>query len=231
MTAVFRLMTANLLHERCDASDFARVLEAHDPDVVVTQELGPTAADILASAYPHHQLRPALDFTGRGIATRFPVEFGDIDMPGRNGTSAILNVSGVGVSLAGVHLHNPILFPWWSSARQRGRQLDGLFEWLDRSSEPVIVAGDFNASPRWPAYRQVAERLTDLAVVWAARAGRDAERTWAWRPGWPRLLRIDHVFGRGLVATAVTVDTIRGTDHNPVIVDLELVQTTPRSTE
>lgn len=215
-------MTANLLHQHCDAADFVRVLEEHDPDVVVTQELGPVTADILASAFPHHRLRPALDFTGRGIATRFSAEFGDIDMPGRDGTSAILDLGGIALRLAGVHLLNPIHFPWWVSARERGRQLSGLFEWMSRSSGPLLVAGDFNASPRWPAYRQVADRLTDLVADWAGTAGRDAERTWAWRPGWPRLLRIDHVFGDGLVATSVKVDTIGGTDHNPVIVDLKL---------
>lgn len=222
MTALFRLMTANLLHERCDASDFARVLARHDPDVVVIQELGPVTADILASAYPHHRLRPALDFTGRGIATRFPTTFGDIDMPGRDGTSAVLSVRGVDVRLAGVHLLNPIHFPWWVSARERGRQLDGLFDWISTPSGPLLVAGDFNASPRWPAYKRVASRLDDLVADWAARTGLDAERTWAWRPGWPRLLRIDHVFGAGMVATAVQVDTIGGTDHNPIIVDLAL---------
>ena len=222
MVAKFRLMTVNLLHERSDAADFTRVLTHHDPDVVVTQELGPASADVLASAYEYHRLRPALDFTGRGIATRFPAEFDDIDMPGRDGTSAVLDISGSRVWLAGVHLLNPIHFPWWVSARARGRQLRGLFEWLSRSGQPLVVAGDLNASPRWPAYKQVAGTLDDLVVEWASRHGVEAERTWAWRPGWPRMLRIDHVFGKGLRATRVDVDTIRGTDHNPVIVDLSL---------
>jgi endonuclease/exonuclease/phosphatase (EEP) superfamily protein YafD len=222
MTETFRLMTANLYHEHCDAADFARVLAHHDPDVVVTQELGPLTADVLAGAYPHHSLRPALDFTGRGIATRLPAEFGVVDMPGRDGTSAIIDISGTRVRLAGVHLANPIQFPWWVHGRARGRQLRGLFEWMDRSGDPLLVAGDFNASPRWPAYKQMAERLDDLVVEWSARNGTETERTWAWRPGWPRLLRIDHVFGSGLLAAGVQVDTIRGTDHNPVIVDLSL---------
>lgn len=215
-------MTANLLHEYCDAADFARILEKHDPDVVVTQELGPRAADVLASAYPNHRIRPALDFTGRGIATRLEAEFGDIDMPGRDGTSAVFEVDGSPLRLAGIHLLNPVNFPWWSTVRDRRAQLDGLFHWIERSRGPVLVAGDFNASPRWPAYRQVRARLVDLVAEWADRAGTEAERTWAYRPGWPRLLRIDHVFGRGVVATGVSVDTIRGTDHHPVIVDLEL---------
>lgn len=215
----FRLMTCNLLHDRVDTAHFAIVLAECDPDVVVTQELGPGAADVLASAYPHHQLRPALDFTGRGIATRLDVVFGDIDMPGRDGTSAVLQVDGHTVRLAGVHLLNPINFPWWVVARARARQLEGLYEWIERGEGPVVVAGDFNASPRWPAYKRTAELLTDLVLE----LNPDAERTWSWRPGWPRMLRIDHVFGSGVRGTDVVVTSVRGTDHAALVVDLDVI--------
>lgn len=224
MTASFRLMTANLLHDRCDASDFARLLVELEPDVVVCQELGPSCADVVASAYPHHRLRPALGFTGRGIATRFGASFGEIDMPGRPGTSAVVDVDGSEMSLAGVHLLNPIAFPWWRSVRARGRQLEGLFGWLEgEAADPVLVAGDFNATPIWPAYRQVAARLVDLVAEHAERSGAGTEPTWGWRPGWPRMLRIDHVFGRGVRANWVRVEPIVGSDHAAVVVDLELV--------
>jgi endonuclease/exonuclease/phosphatase (EEP) superfamily protein YafD len=223
MGSEFRLMTANLLHERCDAADFARVLEAAGPDVIVTQELGPQCADVIASAYRHHRLRPALGFLGRGIATRFEAEFGEIEMPGRPGTSALLDVEGTRVRLAGIHLLNPIHFPWWATARTRGRQLEGLFDWLDTDGDhPTLVAGDFNASPRWPAYKRTAERLTDLVAELADHRRVRAERTWGWRPGWPRMLRIDHVFGIGVRAQAVSVLPIAGTDHHAVVVDLEV---------
>lgn len=222
MAASFRLMTANLLMERCDPVDLARVLEASDPDVVVTQELAPRAAAVLAEAYPNHWLRPALDFTGRGVATRFDASFGEIDMPSRPATSAILDIGSQAVHVAGMHLLNPISFPWWVTARDRGRQLKGLFDWVDAVDGPVVVAGDFNASPRWPAYKETGSRLTDVVAERASSNGHNPERTWSWRPGWPRMLRIDHVFGRGVTASEVTVTRIAGTDHHAVIVDLNL---------
>lgn len=221
---MFRLLTANLLHDLCDAGDFARLVERLDPDVIVTQELGPFCADVVAGAYPNHRLRPALDFTGRGMATRFEARFGDIEMPGRMGTSAVLDVDGRPVRVAGVHLLNPVVFPWWRSARGRGRQLGGLFSWLDDdSSTPTVVAGDFNASPSWPVYRKTAARLTDLVEQWASGAGTNAAPTWGWRPGWPRLLRIDHVFGSGVRAREVGVHPVEGSDHASLVVDLEIV--------
>jgi len=212
-------MTSNLLHERVDTSHFEAMLDRYDPQVVVTQELGPGPAEILADRYPHHELHPSLDFTGRGIATRFDADFGSIPMPGRDGTSAVLDLRGVTVRLAGVHLLNPIHFPWWVAARARGRQLTGLFEWIEGGTGPLVVAGDFNASPQWPAYKRTAERLTDLVLE----NDPAAERTWAWRPGWPRLLRIDHVFGSGVAASQVSVENIRGTDHAALIVDIDVI--------
>lgn len=220
---MFRLMTVNLLHDRCDIGHFASVLEQVDPDVIVTQELGPFCADVIASAYPNHRLKPAMGFLGRGIATRFDARFGDVDMPGRDGTSALLDVDGHTVRLVGVHLLNPIAFPWWVSVAQRRRQLEGLFGWLDEGDgHPVVAAGDFNASPRWPAYKQVAARLTDVVAERATREGLETEPTWGWRPGWPRMLRIDHVFGDGVRAVDVGVHTVVGTDHSAVMVDLEV---------
>jgi endonuclease/exonuclease/phosphatase family metal-dependent hydrolase len=172
---------------------------------------------------PNHRLRPSLGFVGRGIATRFDAEFGEIDMPRRPGTSAILDVDGSVLRLAGVHLLNPIQFPWWDMVRTRSRQLDGLFEWLEGGGEePVVVAGDFNATPRWPAYKQTTSRLTDLVAERAEQEGDKPERTWAWRPGWPRMLRIDHVFGRRTRAVNVAVMPILGTDHHAVVADIEI---------
>ncbi|HZD22624.1 MAG TPA: endonuclease/exonuclease/phosphatase family protein [Acidimicrobiia bacterium] len=211
-------MTSNLLHERVDTAHFVRVLDQYDPDVVVIQELGPESADVLAGGYPHHRLHPARDFTGRGVATRLDVSFGDIDMPGKPAVSAILHVGGQKIRLAGIHLLNPVKFPWWVTVRSRGRQLDRLLQWIDGGDGPVVVAGDFNASPRWPAYKRMAKHLTDLIVDHDP----EPERTWAWRPGWPKLLRIDHVFGsKDLTATGVTVVNITGTDHAALVVDLE----------
>lgn len=218
MSESFRLMTANLLHVRADPVDFERLLDEVQPDILVTQELGPACARVVEKHYPNHRLDPAPGFTGRGVATRFPAEFGDIDMPVRNGTWAFVDVQGQLLRLVGMHLVNPIEFPWWSSVLNRRRQLEALFAWTGLSDPdiPLVVAGDMNASPRWPAYKQMADRWDDLV----ARSVENPERTWAWRPGWPRMLRIDHIFGTRITATGVMVQPIEGSDHHAVIADL-----------
>ncbi len=63
----------------------------------------------------------------------------------------------------------------------------------------------------------------DLVADHAGRTGAGTEPTWGWRPGWPRMLRVDHVFGRGVRANGVRVEPIVGSDHAAVVVDLELI--------
>ena len=214
-------MTSNLLHDRVDVAAFGAVLDRWDPDVVVTQELGVDCAVVLADRYRNHYLHPGDGFRGRGIATRLDANFGDIPMAERWGTTASLIVAGEAWELAGVHLVNPVDFPWWRSVNSRGRQLAALGQWADGLGDgPVVVAGDFNATKHWPAYRRVAERFEDLVEGWAEKSAHPPPLTWGWRPGWPRMLRIDHIFGTGLVAVDVEVVAIPGSDHAAVIADL-----------
>lgn len=224
-STTLRLMTANLLHDRMAPDDLSALLERFAPDVVVTQELSPQCAPVIEGRYPQHHLRPAADFQGRGIATSFPAEFGDIAMPARDGTWALLDVDGHHLRVIGMHLANPIAFPWWRSVRHRGEQLAALFQWVDSTADddtPLVVAGDMNASPSWPVYRAMADRWADLVARHAEITGSNPERTWSWRPGWPRMLRIDHVFGRGVESRSVAIAPVAGSDHHAVVVDIEI---------
>jgi endonuclease/exonuclease/phosphatase family metal-dependent hydrolase len=198
------------------------VLEIIDPDVFVVQELGHKTADVIASRFPHHDLRPDLDSKGRGIASRLPAQFGEIPLPWRPGTWASVEHGSAGFLVGNIHFRNPIVFPWWRSARIRRGQLAALLAWAEDEvgDEPFVLAGDMNASPSWPIYRRLAQRWEDLVSTSAA-DGQPAP-TWAWRPGWPRLLRIDHVFGEGARAVTTQVVPIRGSDHAAVVVDLLL---------
>jgi len=220
MSGSIRIMTSNLLHGGADVSDYRNVLDRVEPDVVVTQELGHDYVGVLTERFENHSLHPADDFTGRGIATHLDVEFDDIPMPVRAGTFALLDLGGEVWNLAGIHLLNPIDFPWWTSVKARTQQLQAIEQWSVKTSGPVVIAGDFNASPRWPAYRRMAAQWSDLVADHVSDVGGRPEATWSWRPGWPRMLRIDHVFGTGVVATDSAVVPIKGSDHAAVWVDL-----------
>jgi endonuclease/exonuclease/phosphatase family metal-dependent hydrolase len=214
-------MTANLLVDRVDRLHLSDVLDSVDPDLFVTQELGHMAADLIASRFSHHDLRPNLDSKGRGIASRFPARTGEIPLPWRPGLWAQVEQGPRRWQVANIHIRNPIVFPWWRSGRIRRGQIDALFDWFDRQPhEPFVLAGDMNASPAWPLYRRLAGRWDDLMARSAEHPDLTPAPTWAWRPGWPRMLRIDHVFGKGARAVTTRVIPLRGSDHAAIVVDL-----------
>jgi endonuclease/exonuclease/phosphatase family metal-dependent hydrolase len=220
----FSLMTANLLNGRADPGHFAAVIDRVRPDLVVTQEMAPDAAEVIASRFPHHALLPDLDHRGRGIASRFDAEFEPLDLPWRPGFWARVDLGGPNLSVAGIHLLNPVAFPWWRSVPGRGDQIDALFSWADQTIEPdqpLVVAGDINATPVWPVYRRLNERWDDLVAKVGEGSAKKPAPTWGWRPGWPRMLRIDHVFGSGVQPVGSTVEPLSGSDHAALVVAMK----------
>ena len=223
MDRPIRLMTANLLAGRADLMHLSMVLDRVAPDIFVTQELGHDAAEEIGAHFPYHDLRPNDDARGRGIASRLAADFGEIPLPWRPGLWAQVSDGPRQFLVATIHMGNPIVFPWWRSVRIRSQQLEALFAWADESANgraPFILAGDMNASPAWPIYKQLADRWDDLVARYADESGEAAAPTWAWRPRWPRLLRIDHVFGTRARVVSARVEPMRGSDHAAVVVDL-----------
>jgi endonuclease/exonuclease/phosphatase family metal-dependent hydrolase len=216
-------MTANVLQHAVDTDYLGDLIDRVDPDLVFLQEMTEGAASVLADRFGHHFLYPSEQFEGRGVASKHEAECGSIDLPWRAGTWARMEVEGKTLVAAGVHMSNPIQFPWWRSVRERRDQVGALLAWVDRQdTDGLIVAGDMNASPIWPLYRQIAERFDDLAATAAEETEGGPEPTWGWRAGWPRMLRIDHVFGSGVKPVATQVEPVRGSDHHALIVDVEI---------
>ena len=217
-----RVMTANVLEDAVDTARLGELIERVDPDLLFLQEMTEGAAGVLEERFDHHFLFPSAEFEGRGVASKREAECGSIDLPWRPGTWARLHVDDKTLLAAGVHTTNPVLFPWWKSVRERREQIDALLDWIDRQeADALVVAGDMNASPAWPLYRRLAERFEDLALL-AADEGEKPEPTWGWRPGWARMLRIDHIFGSGVKALATQVEPVKGSDHHALIVDIEI---------
>jgi endonuclease/exonuclease/phosphatase family metal-dependent hydrolase len=213
-------MTANVLEDAVDTAYLGDLVDRVDPDLVFLQEMTEGAAGVLADRFNHHFLFPSEEFEGRGVASKHEAECGSIDLPWRSGTQVRLTVDGKTLVSAGVHMPNPIQFPWWRSVRERRDQVEALLTWAERQeADALVIAGDMNASPIWPLYRRLAHRFDDLAMTAAEEVGAKPEPTWGWRPGWPRMLRIDHIFGSGVTPIATQVEPVRGSDHHALIVD------------
>ena len=220
---MLRILTANLFNGRAHPVEFGKLLDDIRPDVVAVQELAPNSAAEIARRYPCRDLDPRLDHLGLGIASQVPATFGVVPMVNRPARFAELHGAEAPLTVVNLHLLNPLQWPWPASVRGRTEQVAAVDAFLSfRHDGPCLVVGDMNASPAWPAYRRLAGSFDDVAATAAASNGSRARRTWAYRDGLPRLLRIDHVFGRGVAPLSTEVKRVVGSDHAALVVDLEI---------
>ncbi|MGA7270563.1 MAG: endonuclease/exonuclease/phosphatase family protein [Acidimicrobiia bacterium] len=216
---MLRVLTANLLGDRSSPLALARLLEENSPDVVAVQELAPSNAAVIRSLYPAGTLRPALGTDGMGLVSRLPIEVRRLPLPRRSALLARVTLpDGSTVEVWNAHLANPIGMP--PPVGIRRAQVRLLCDALDRVRAPLVLVGDLNASPRWPAYKRLRTRLADGVADWAEDTRTRPPRTWSYRPGLPRLLRIDHALVRAMSVEDVRLLSVSGSDHGALVVDL-----------
>lgn len=94
------------------------------------------------------------------------------------------------------------------------RHLTGLERWAEAqpSDEPVVLAGDFNASQAHPGFRGMLHGYTDAQ---RAAGGRWA-RTWPQDRAIPPFIALDHVLVRGAGVVSAGLEDIPRSDHAAV---------------
>jgi endonuclease/exonuclease/phosphatase family metal-dependent hydrolase len=228
--ARLRIITANLQNGGADDAGLQRLLAERQVDVACLQELSRSQASAVLEVLPFGKLEPGADpgdHDGMGIALRRPAEVRRLPLGRRDARVAELRPSDwpqlhTPLELLNVHIRAPHLWPWWRTLGERRQQLAGLLQYLEATPrERRLWLGDFNASPIWPLYRRLAERLADIAAGHAEVSGQAAGRTWGPTADAPRLLRIDHAFGRGLAAASVEVLPIPGSDHDALLIEID----------
>jgi endonuclease/exonuclease/phosphatase (EEP) superfamily protein YafD len=182
------------------------------PDVAILIEFGEHkrgALDKLKAAYPYQADCLAASECYMAIVAKAPFA----NVASRTGWEgpplmrATLGPESGNVTVIGVHT---IRFP---HQRAQLRQIDALTRYLDDVEGPVIVAGDFNATPFSRLLNTFAERSRMARLTYYP----------SW-PAWLRLpqLAIDHVFvGRGIRETETPrIGENAGSDHYPVIAEV-----------
>lgn len=217
---MLRILTCNLKNGKASTDSLARLLDRVKPHVVAIQELAPDMAEVIAARLPGGRLDPRLDFLGMGIALVAPATVEVRPLPRR--PAYLVRLAGdawpgfpTGVTVINAHLANPVDRPMRTHNAYRRGQVAGLVELVAEVETPLLLVGDFNSTPVWPAFRRLRRRLTDLGK---GRVG----RTWGPIPGGPAFLRIDHILGRGLRAVAVEKHRITGSDHRAVVAEVVL---------
>jgi endonuclease/exonuclease/phosphatase family metal-dependent hydrolase len=241
-----RILTYNV--HRCLGTDgrlsparIADVIAAYEPDVVALQELdvgrtrtgGVDQAHAIAQAlgmqaHFHATLRVLEEEYGNAILTHRPSHLVKAEaLPGlsrkpnlepRGALWASVSIGGTEVQVVNTHLG--------LRRHERLAQIDTLLgpHWLGHRAcrEPVILLGDFNATPRSRAY----QRLT--AHLWDAQAQVRLARPKATFPSRLPVLRLDHVFVSRSIRV-LRVETVRSplarvaSDHLPLLVEFQVV--------
>ncbi|QKV18600.1 endonuclease/exonuclease/phosphatase family protein [Oricola thermophila] len=189
------------------------VILAADPDVIILQEVTDTPAalmNLLRDGYPFQIRCEGSAIGGAAVISRLPLAGDDaircFDTPFLSAIS--IDVAGNPLTVASYHAH----WPWPHSQHRWIDELSGIFSVLPH---PLIIGGDFNATP-WSEGVQRIARLSDTLPVTGLRP------SWL-TPALPGSLRasiglpIDHLLvSKEIVTLEARTLPFAGSDHLPV---------------
>lgn len=218
-----KVYSANINKRNNEYTRLVSELLKTDADILVLLEVTDDNIKPIKSVihkYPHSiiNLNTGSSGTGTVLMSVFPIldhkvtkysEFGNILV------SAQIEISDKKVAFYAAHFPRPTIIQEFPA---RSKQFISLADQISRQSLPVIVAGDFNATPYSPIFKQFLE-ISGL---------KDSRKGFGWLPSWPTYLPvcwlpIDHI----LVSPDIQVNrratgSYIGSDHYPIFAELSL---------
>lgn len=216
------VMTANLHIGRADTAAVLAAVDRYGVDVLVLEEITPSALTRLDSAGLGRRLdqrvgEPSENRDGIMIVANRPMrDLSEINTSSP-GFGVELDTPGGPLRILAVHPTAPN-----NGVEQWSSDLDAVVAAARASRGPTLVAGDFNATLDHPQLR---------ALMDSSYRDASADAGLGWRPTWPSpdnvslaglrmppLFALDHVFARGpLEATDTHVRVVPGTDHRALV--------------
>ncbi len=223
-----KVMTFNTLFVNRNYDGVIATIRDANPDVVAAQELAPDMADAITAAfaeeYPYTSINAWPDPRGIGIWSRFPLTAGeDLTLEGWEWWVHEVNLDVEGRPLAIFNVH---LWPigtldreqFQEALKAQHEQVAELQTMVAAKEVPVIIVGDFNASPTNDSYTNIDKVANDAwrEVGWGTGFTYPARGSLSTRI--PPFLRIDYLWYRGGV-TPLSVNVLprAGSDHLPLV--------------
>lgn len=218
--ASLRVCSVNVFVGNDDPTLLLELLRREQPEVLYVSELTEDFDQALRAShqFPFAYSRPEYESPwGTGLYSTRPLidpEFRPREF-GCPTVVAAIEVDGQRVTIAGAH---PVPPAGGRFTRLRDDLLEATARHLADQTVPVILCGDFNATPWSYAFRDLLSR-SHL---------RDARQGFGLAPTWPRnnpLLRIpiDYVLvSSGVAVLSHRIGASIGSDHFPVLVDVRL---------
>ncbi len=216
----FKVYSANIYKDNWDFSALTLDIQKINPEIVSLLEVSIDQFELLQplkQSYPYSFQTISKDVLGVVLLSKFPLndykvtrlsEYGNLLMEAR------VTINQKSVKFYGFHAQRPR----FGNFKKRSSQFLRLARQINEESLPVIVAGDFNATPFSPLFRELLS-ITKLI---------DTKEGFGWQPSWPTFfpplwIPIDHV----LVTPDIQIHmrntgSYIGSDHYPVITELSL---------
>lgn len=214
------VLALNLEYGSADPASVVALVRDLEVNTVVLTELTQSGWNRLRSAglasiLPNGVGEPAAGASGTMIRSSHPlteVPGTDADELFESFAQPIARVERPSGSylLRGVHPNPPVL----GGAAYWHRQLGRLGQWQksQAAQEPLVLAGDFNASRAHPVFRGATRGLTDAQSA----TGAGWVRTWPTGKTVPAFVAIDHIMTRGAGVADAGDAVVPGTDHRAV---------------
>ncbi|MEI7575979.1 MAG: endonuclease/exonuclease/phosphatase family protein [Armatimonadota bacterium] len=224
-----RLISYNIAHGWIDIEGVRKVLRDSNADIICLQEAATDPKEIEASA---KVLAEKLGYnfwvqeSHNAILSRFPVRLENVidvptKWPNKKFPEVVISTPKGDVRVISVHFEPSWIAGWppdlsnWKSVlskvvNDRRAQAEMVLARVRQSSEPVIVAGDFNGPP----YTEIPSRFRSEMTDSFAADGSGCGMTLL-----PKLpyQRIDFAFVRGLKPMFAEVINSNASDHRPVL--------------
>ena len=229
-----RAMTFNVLYTNSDQAAVAQVIKDSGADFVGLQELTPPNAtslnELLSDEFPFHTPLPDGHYPEVALYSRYPIlEAEQLNLPlGDRSWMTIVDLGGVRIKVIVLHLvptrTGEVPMSQWTqriTERQvvRREQVDRVIEAVREGQEPALVLCDCNFTEFSDAYAILDGFLDDSFALSGWGLGHTTD---------PlnidlRLQRIDYVwYSSGFSPISAQIITERKSDHNPLVVELDL---------
>lgn len=225
--SVVRVMSFNLLSTNDHYREVAEFIDLNQPDVVLLHESSLPWETAMASAgldYDVFKARSDDLIFGTLVMVKQSFEAVDIVSFGFAETdprAVEIRVSDPSWDRPLTVLSTHPLAPTETErARIRDAQLEFAADWAARQSDPYMVAGDFNATPwSWPF-----RNLITVGGLRNSQIGFGVQATFAANSNALFRVPIDHLLqSEGLIVRKRSLGPAMGSDHFPIIVDLEFI--------
>lgn len=226
-STTLKVMSYNVWRNNQDFPAAVQSIVEELPDVLLIQEADRADVnalqDELHHRYPHQEFHFAYEQRMKqAIISRYPLTWQEVSRSQGRAQKVIVHVPGRDVLMVNVHFSQP--YDWQRQHKEMVQLVDG----LDSVELPLIVGGDFNTTDQSEVYRMIERRLAN--AHWQAGWGfgfsfpADRRSFRGLTPPTP-LIRIDHIFysDHFLATAARTLSDGGGSDHFPIIAELELV--------